>query len=198
MKNNKKVLSALILLLSSCSVLGPVKTGNETNYTLNMLPHTAIHHTHAATLLVMPTDSNAIYGTTQMAYNQKPYQVAYYAKSRWADNPAKMLNQLIIQTLQNTHYFHAVVSSVTAGNYNYVLNTQLIELKQDYTQCPSAERLVLRAQLTRTSDNRIIATKQFSVSRTATQNTACGGVVAANYAAAEMLKQLSDFCTRRI
>jgi cholesterol transport system auxiliary component len=198
MNNYRKIGITCALLLASCSVLSPVKTSTNENYLLNPHVPVAIHRSHPVTLLVTTTESNAIYNTSQMAYSLSPHQVTYFAKSRWADIPSRMLQQSIIQTLQNTHFFAAVVSSSAVGNYNYILNTQLLELTQDFTQKPSVVRMSVRAEITRASNNQIIAVKQFNAVETAPQDTPCGGVVAANRATADILQQLSSFTLRKI
>src|SRR5258708_34706301 len=144
-----------MLLLSAC--LSPVKT-DQTTYVINTLPSSiAKKPLHGGTLVVAQMDSNAVYNTTQMAYSTQPYQVSYFSKNSWADTPATMLQSLLIQTLQRTHYFSAVGSPSMVGHYDYVLGTQLLQFEQRFYQSSSAEIVVLRAQITNSATNRIIA-----------------------------------------
>ena len=98
-----------------------------------------------------------------MAYTVRPYQIAYFSRNRWAETPAQMLQPLIVQTLQDTHYFHAVVTAPFIGKYDYSLNTQILELKQDYTYKPAKLKLILRAQLSNTATSHVIATTQYAI-----------------------------------
>jgi cholesterol transport system auxiliary component len=189
---NYLVLSSAILL-SSCSVFPPAKS-NTNNYQLAQTPSVSNRSMRPITLLVLKPETNSIYNTNQIAYTLRPYEVAYFSKNHWADTPPNMLQQLIIQTLQNTHYYRAIVSPPFAGRYDYLLTSQLIELKQDFMHNPSIVRVVLRAQLTRASTGRIVAAKQFSDSQIAPENTPYGGVIAANRAVANVLAQLTRFC----
>lgn len=193
MKHKIKMTLALSSLLTSCTLIAPVKVTNDNNYLLNSTPHVTTYSTHPITLLVMPTQTNGIYYTTKMAYSTRPHQITYFAKSRWAESPTSMIQPLIIQTLQNTHYFRAVISATAIGNYDYILNSQLLELQQDFTHKPSFERMGLRVQLTRVSDNKIIAVREFNIDQDTTQETPCGGALAANQATANILHQLSQF-----
>jgi cholesterol transport system auxiliary component len=189
------IVISMLLFLSNCSVFSPIKT-DETSYELKTIPSVAIQKTRRTTLIIMQPEANSIYNTTRMVYTIKPYQVAYFAKNRWAASPGKMLQQLMIQTLQNTHYFKAVIAPPFSGMYDYILNTQLFELQQDFTHNPSVIRLRLNAQLIQSGTNRIIATKQFTVIEPAPQNTPYGGVIAANRAVSELLRQLVNFCVK--
>jgi cholesterol transport system auxiliary component len=191
----KEILIAFILLLiSSCSILSPVKSANEGNYQLTHIPAVPKKQTRPISLLVLKPDTNSIYSSNKIVYTNKPYQISYFAKNYWAETPANMLQGLMIQTLQNTHYYRAVVSPPFAGHYDYILNTQLVELKQDFTHLPSTVSVILRAQIVQTSTGRIIAAKQFSDTEIAPQNSPCGGVLAANRAVENILQQLARFC----
>lgn len=182
-----------VLLLSSC--FSAVKI-EKTRYQLTCTPSVKTYCSQKGTLVVLKPDTYPLYNTTQMAYRKYPYQMAYFAKNQWADTPSNMLQQLMVQTLQKTHYFHAVITPSFATHYDYILNTQLIDLFQDFTQHPSVVHMTLRAQLVQTRSGRIIRSKQFSVTSVASQNSPAGGVVAANCAAAQMMRKIASFCTR--
>ncbi len=189
-KNRAWVFLAM-LLLSAC--LSPVKT-EQTTYVINTLPPSiAKKPQHHGTLVVAQMDSNAIYNTTQMAYSTRPYQVSYFAKNSWADTPATMLQSLLIQTVQRTHYFSAVGSPSMVGHYDYVLDTQLLQFEQRFYKSSSEVVVVVRAQITKAATNRITATKQFTVIEAAPFNTPYGGVIAANRAAAKLMAQIARF-----
>lgn len=99
------------IILSGCSMLAPVKPEQTSNYVLNRVPSNIPHKSgHGGTILVLQPDTRPVYNTTRMAYTDKPYQVAYFGQNEWAETPSQMLQPLIMQTLQNTHHYHAVVS----------------------------------------------------------------------------------------
>lgn len=192
------LLTGLISLVTGCSVLSPVKYKPESIYELNALPkHVAAESMHPAVLLVMEPDSRPAYNTTQMAYSIKPYQIAYFVENRWAETPAKMLQPLIVQTLQNTHYFRTVVTTPFSGSYDYLLTSQLLLLQQNFTYQPALLQMKLRIQLMSAKDNRVIATQQLTIEEPIIQNTPYGGVVAANRAVEKMLKQIARFCVTK-
>jgi cholesterol transport system auxiliary component len=133
-----------------------------------------------------------------MAYSIHPYQISYYAKSAWLGKPSDMLQPMIIQALQNTHRFHAVISPGTGASAQYSLNTNIEELLQDYSRGGAFLRLTVRAQIIRLSSNQVIATQQFVIVQPMLQASPYGGVMAANQATAAMLQQLTRFCLKNI
>lgn len=163
-------------------------------YVLNSVPSIHLKKTHTAkTIMVSPVEANTLYNTTAMAYTLRPYQIAYFAKNRWADTPANMIQTLIIQALQNAHSFRSVVTPSFRGQADYVLNTQLIELQQDFLQNPSVLRLKLQVQFTNAASGNIIRSKIISVTVPTLQNSPCGGAIAANIAVRQALVQIVNF-----
>lgn len=188
-----------ILLLSSCSILSPIKSAPRTTYLISKTPdYIPKRYPQAGTLLVLPPETNPAYNSMQMAYTTKPYQISYYALNQWAETPSQMLKALIIQTLQKTHYFHAITTPPYTGRYNYILRTQIIELVQDYKSTPSVARLTISVQLIQASNNRIIGTKQLSAAVPMYQASPYNGVLATNRATAIVLKQLASYCLQRV
>jgi cholesterol transport system auxiliary component len=180
------------LLLSACSFLSPVQTSPAHNYSLNAMPSIVSRKipSKPLTILVATVQSVPAYDTTQIAYTTQPYQLAYFINSAWVATPAQMLQQLILQTLQDTRYFHAVIPPSINGHYDIALHVQLLQLQQDFLQRPSEVHLALRAQLVNIN-NEVIAAKQFSVTVPAPQDNPYGGVLAANQAVATVLQQLA-------
>lgn len=188
----KKMVSFLVFFsLSACSIFPPIKT-NSTTYLFNTTPSVnRASVSRPATLLVMMPQGSPFYNTQQIAYTTAPYQVAYFSKNNWAETPAQMLQPLIVKTLQNKHYFHAVIPSPWLGHYDYILGTQIVLLVQDFTVHPSVVHFSLRAELIQASTNRILKTQLFSTDAVAPSDTPYGGVIAANKAVAETLKKLA-------
>jgi cholesterol transport system auxiliary component len=196
MRNAKNYLILIAtLLLSGCSLLSPVQTEPAATYVLNTIPnHIPARSSHHAILLVSQPDTPPIYNTTQMAYTTKPYQVAFFGHNQWAETPSQMLLPLIIQSLQKTHYFRAVVTPPYVGEYNYLLATQILQLQQNFVRQPNVVEFSLRAQLIKMRSNQIIASKEFTVALPIRQKTPYGGVIATNRATGIILAELTNFC----
>lgn len=198
MNKIRVVIALTFCLLTSCSVFSPVKVDQQTTYVINTLPVSPKKATRHVTLLVTSPEINALYRTREIAYTISPYQIAYFSKNAWAQRPSDMMYPLLIQTLQNTHHFHAVVTSSIPTNYDYVLNTQIQELLQDYMHPTGLIHLTVRAQLIKVATNRVIATRVLTLVEPFSQKTPYAGVVATNQVTAEMLRQLAVFCIQSI
>jgi len=185
--------------LSSCSLFSPVNLTNQNTYLLNTLPlHVTQKRTRSIILLVMPPSSRPVYNTTQMAYSTKPHQIAYFSQNQWAETPAQMWSPLLVQTLQHTHYFRLVTTPPYAAHYDYILNTQILQLEQNFTCQPAMLEFAVNVQIIKTSTNRVVAAKQFYIQEPMLQKTPYYGVLAANLAAAGLLKQIAGFCVSHI
>lgn len=179
-----------------CSLLSPVKTDQPNAYVLNSVPdHVTQRPRQSITMLVAIPDTRPVFDTTKMAYTTKLYRVGYFSQNQWAETPSQMLLPLMTQTLQNTHAYRAVLTPPYAGRYDYVLNTQIIQLQQNYTRKPAMLQFSLRANIISMASNQVIASKQFTVYLPIKNATPYNGVLAANKAVSEVLAQLAQFCT---
>lgn len=191
----KIILMLSAVLLNGC--LSPLPNNHQCDYVLNAINPNCLHAPcRNVTLLVTKPKAEPIYNTTQMAYSTCPFTVSYYSKNYWADTPPNMLQALMVQSLQNTCHYHAVVPQPYSGKVDLKLNTQLVVLKQDFSYCPSRSRVVLRAQLVNASSGKVIAACQFDRCFIAPQANPYGGVIAANAAVAQILGDLAAFCLR--
>jgi cholesterol transport system auxiliary component len=134
------------------------------------------------------------FDTSQMAYLRQPHELNYFVVNRWADTPARMLEPLLVQALEQTRSFRAVVQTPGVVPANIRLDTELIRLQQDFGTRPSKVQITLRAELIDVTDKRVLAVKLFDETENAVSDDAYGGVIAANLALQRVLAQLSDFC----
>lgn len=181
------------LLMTGCTLFSPVKNQQQNTYIINSIPGCVPKAPLSPlTLLVTPPQTTQPYNTNQIAYSTCPFTLSYFAKNFWVDTPPQMLLPLIVQSMQETCHFHAVVIPPFAGGYDLVLNTQLLQLKQDFSCHPSRVHLMLRAQFIDATGH-VIATRQFCITAVAPCDDPYGGVVAANKAVASLLAQLTRF-----
>ena len=177
--------------LSSCSLLSPNQSEPTTFYILQAPSPPVVKSSHyQKTLLVTKMQADNFYNTTQMAYTTQPYQIAYFAYHRWADTPANMLQSQMMEALKSTRRFQVVGTFSPGVRYDYILNTQLLEIQQVFSPQASFVHLRVNAQWVNAASHRVIATKQFSVIEKAPQRTPYGGAIAANQAMDKMLRQL--------
>jgi cholesterol transport system auxiliary component len=141
------------------------------------------------TLLVLAPEARPLFDSPQMAYTVQPHQVAYFARNQWAERPARMLQPLLVRTLEATGAF-AVITPPYTGAPVLTLRTELIDLVQDFTQDPPVLRFGLRMQLS-DAGQRILLTREMTLREAMVQRAPAAGVAAANQAMAKALRGLA-------
>ena len=193
----KPALIACLAFFSGCTLFSPVNVDTKKNVLNNIPLDLRSESTRPATLLVLEPETMPAYATTQMAYSTQAYQIAYFTKNDWAETPSQMIRPLIVQTLRNTHYFSAVLAPPDFGRHTFVLRSEILELKQDFTSEPPMLQLAMRISLSREATNQVVATKELSVSQPMSERNPYAGVVAANEALAKLLRELAEFVVEK-
>lgn len=179
------------ILLIGCS---PVATPEVKQYNLDRLSTKRIaKHATIKTLFVAAPKAASGYEREDMIYVKQPYMLNAFAKNEWVAPPAEMLTPVLVQSLQNSGYFRAVVAAPYSGKTNYRLNTTLIELNQNFMKQPSETHITVKVDLVNVDKNIIIATKRFHEKQRTVSNTPYGGVLAANQACQRLMTRLSTF-----
>jgi len=143
------------------------------------------------TLLVFAPEGRPAIDTTQMAYTLRDHHLAYFAQNQWAETPPRMLQPLLVRTLEATGAFRAVLTPPHPGGNSLTLRTEIVDLVQDFTQEPPVVRFALRVRLS--DDSRLLATREITLREPMQQRTPYAGVVAANQAVARALRELAAF-----
>jgi cholesterol transport system auxiliary component len=184
------------ILLASCTA---IKTPVTNQYKLSAFSNKKLadQGTRQSILVTIP-DAVAGYQTDQMLYIKRPFELNPFVKNAWIDKPADMLFPLIVQSLQCSGYFYAVASSPHAEQTDYRLDTQLIELQQNFLKKPSVIDFVAKVVLTHVADNHVVASRLISEHPPCPMDTPYGGVIAANRAAKNFTAKLSQFVTSQI
>ncbi len=144
-------------------------------------------------VLVSVPQARAGVDTPRMAYLRRPYEVQYYANNQWADTPAKMLAPLLVQALERTGTWRAVVQMPHTVRGEYRVDSELLAAQQEFFQNPSLFRLTLRVQLVSLRDQRVLGTRGFEAIEHAPSENAYGAVLAANRALATLLDQVANW-----
>ena len=189
------LLVSSFLLLMACS---PVKTPLTNQYKLTAFSSKHLVNQSKHSILVTAPDAVGGYQTEQMLYMQKPYELSAFVKNAWVDQPANMLFPLIVQSLQRSGYFFAIASTPHAESTEDRLDTQLLELHQNFLKKPSVIDLVAKVVLTHVSDNRVVASRVISQHVRCPMDTPYGGVIAANKAAENFTAELANFVVSKV
>jgi cholesterol transport system auxiliary component len=191
----KLLLLLASLLVAACGGLAAPKVASQNIYVLEGVP--VIQAAQARRDLVIAVSlPRALPGfdTSQMAYVEKPHELNYFVTSRWADTPARMLEPLIAQAIEQTGGFKAVVETSGVIPADVRLDTELVRLQQDFQTRPSRVQFTLRARLVDVRGKRLLAVQEFDEVENADSEDAYGGVTAANRLLQRMLGRLAGFC----
>jgi cholesterol transport system auxiliary component len=193
----RSMICALVVLVSACA-LGPVETSAPRTYFLNpemswKNPLPGGMRSRAAILLITQPRAQAGFDTARMAYLLRPYEVNYYAFNQWADTPARLLHRIMVENLDKSGQWSAVLQIPSALQAQYRLDCDNLILEQQFFSRPSRVRLALRAQIIETKSQRILASRYFEYLEDAPTDDAYGGVLAANHAAAKLLSEMADW-----
>jgi len=183
---------------ASCSLLPPsaVEARKEA---LTKLPAELPHgKTHPGTLLVLAPEAVPLYDTVQMAYQLRPYEIAYFSQTEWAQRPVLILQPLLVRMLQDGAYFRAVATPPFMGHYTHALRTEIVTLLQDFTAEPPTLQLTLRFQLVAAAGGDPVATKEINVREPMREKSPYAGAVAANDATAKALRELAEFVQAQV
>lgn len=131
--------------------------------------------------------------TQRMAYTQRPYEVSYYATHQWADSPARMVTPLLIQALEQTGHWRAIIPMPTSVRGDHRVEIDQLELVQNFRQKPSQVRLALRVQVIKLPEFLVLGTRLFDAAEAAATDDAYGGAVAANRAVERLMKEIAGW-----
>jgi len=185
------LLIAVITILQSCS---PIKNPISNEYQLSQFSAARLsQHAEKHSILVSLPEAAAGYDSTDMIYVEKPFELRAYANNAWISAPNNMLLPLITQSLQQSGLFFAVASNVTGTQTDYRLDSQLIELKQNFLRKPSTLDLSLKITLIRQHDDEIVASAVFRESVPCESDSPYGGVLAANKATLNLTAKVTNF-----
>lgn len=199
------------LLGTGCSGLLPKPAAAPTRYTLdsatpeaasnatpNATPNAAPPATAAAPagapsiVVALPTAA-AGFDSTRMVYLLRPQALQAYAYAEWVDTPARLMAPLLVQALQRTGAFRAVLQSPSSAIGGLRLETELIRLQHEHTQTPSAVRLTLRTVLLEVATRQPLATREFDVRVPAPSDDPAGCVAATGTATRQLLAELAAY-----
>jgi cholesterol transport system auxiliary component len=149
-------------------------------------------------LLVSSVLASPGFDSSDMAYVRTPHQIEYFARHRWVDAPARMLEPLLSQAAAQTGLFRSVAEPGGGTRADLRLDSKLLHLQQACRLNPSELQLALRVSLVDVANARIVGSRTLSISEPIYERTPYAGVEAANRAVARLLSQLQDFLAEQV
>jgi cholesterol transport system auxiliary component len=178
--------------LAGCAALPSPPVAVQTF--LLSVPYTGPRGGVGPLLLVTMPRATAGYERPGIAYRRSPTRLDYYAESEWADEPARLLEPLLVAAIEASGGFEAVVSMDTGIGAALRLDTEILRLDHDLVGSPGRGRVSLRARLIDVARGRVLATRVFDASVPSPSDNAEGAVAAINSALARVLGQVVALC----
>ena len=184
----------LSLSLTACSMLPRSQPVLLDRYTLDT-PAWQLQEAApgAPVLLVTRPLARVELDSPRMAYREQDHQLRYFARSRWVDAPAQLLLPGLVEALEASGQFGAVVRVGSAALTGLRLDTELLEFSQDFRTEPSEFHLRLRLQLVDLETRAVLASRIFATRAVAPERSPRGVAQAANAAWTSLLPDLAEF-----
>jgi cholesterol transport system auxiliary component len=185
--------------LCGCDVLGKSSVPPPALYALDSAPLPTSQRVPGTapgsglTLIISSPHAASGFDTQRIVYLREDHQLEYFAHSEWVDPPARMLGPLLVSAAQQTGAFAAVVLATGTAAGDLRLNTDILQLQQNFQVRPSRVQLTLRAYLTDEKTRRVLAWKEFHGEAAAADDSPQGGVAAANQVVQTVLAQMAQF-----
>lgn len=196
-KIGKLFLLSVLLIVSSCSSLQPVKQPVINTYILDGVSRQQFNISSTQlTLLVSNVTASSGYETSDLLYIDRPHQLKSFSKSKWISPPAKMILPLLVQSLRNSQRFRAVVFSPYSGIADMRLDVHLLKLQHEFFKRPSQVRMSLQIDLINNATSKVIVSRRFEVVKEARYDNPYGGVIAANVATTALLENTVSFVVK--
>jgi cholesterol transport system auxiliary component len=109
-----------------------------------------------------------------------------------------MLTPLILNTLKAKSLFSVVTLTPSTANSHYSLDTQIIQLQQEFFSPQSRERFKFRVTLIDNVKHEVVFVRELETVVAAKTDNPYGGVVAANEAVQILLEQLALLCNEAV
>jgi len=158
------------------------------------------------TLLVDPPRAASGHDSELMAYQRTPQRIDYYARHQWVDTPAHLLVPWLVQALQHSGAFAAVLKASSGVTVDWRLQTDNLQLMHHVAPestaasglaaAPGYVTLALQAVLIDTRTRRVLATRHFESRQPAPSADAAGSAAAAQAAALDLSQQIASFCAQ--
>lgn len=183
--------AAACLALAACSLPVADSGPPARQYLLSADFGSAAPAPDGAVLMVARPRASAGYDSPRMLYLEEPARLDAFAHNRWAAAPPEMLEPLLVDALEATGAFRAVVDGGSGLRSDLRLDTEVLELQQEFFDRPSRIRLALRAILVDARSGDVLFSRTFETSEPAPGNDPESGVAAANAAVERLLGEVA-------
>jgi cholesterol transport system auxiliary component len=186
--------SCAILVLGACSAIGNNK--GPQLYTLQPLAATTSDAPSMPwQLAVGVPDAPANLDSARIALSESATTTDYFANAEWTDRAPIIVQNLLIQSFDNSGKVKAVFRDTATLHTDYVLQTEIRDFEAQYAQPNAAPQVLVRieARLLKMPDHDIVGTFNAQQNTQAQQNNLNSIITAFNTAVGATLQQTIDW-----
>jgi len=128
--------------------------------------------------------------SSKMRYSYSISEQGAYLNAQWSNNIGKLLQGTVIQTLEQSRLFKAVLPYESTAGEDYRLETSIFDFSHHVRGTSSHAVVSIQFSLINTYTGRLIKTKRFSYRESTSSIDAKGYVEATNVAVDKLTKDL--------
>ncbi len=190
----RKILGFVMLaMLSACSsLLAPAPDKDRFVLQAPTCPSAATAE-NGATLLVRATTSSKLFDSQKIIFNDTAETRGFYQFAAWAESPVLQFTRLLLGRMECVGIFHSVSRGNEAARADYILSTEIIDFRHDYTEKPGKALVTVRAEFYAPASRTMLASRVFSREVPVTEFNAEGAVHAFSQASEQVLSDLAGW-----
>lgn len=186
------VVATSLVSLGGCALVDVASEPAPRFFTLTPPALQSMTSAVPAQLSVQAFTTSAALNTSRIVYQPSENEIKYYAGARWADQTPAMIRRLMVETLERSGAFAAVLGEGAPAQADYMLSGEI----RRFAATPAAGdekrvEIVLLTRLTEKGSGRIVGTKLFSGTVTSPDGGMDNVVGAYNAALGKVLSELS-------
>ncbi|RMG30382.1 MAG: hypothetical protein D6721_03875 [Gammaproteobacteria bacterium] len=188
-----------LILVPACTLLPPAPRQPMHRYRLELAPGAVGRVPGRQDVVeIGPIRVFPAYATARIAYRGEGGGLAYHARHRWVDAPARQLAPLLADALAASGCCRAVVlpGAGVAPRVRLVLN--LLRFEIDYRPRPAVFRLTARLQVVDVPNRRVLAARRLSLSEPLAARSPAAGVAAADRCLARLAAAAAHLLGRSV
>ncbi len=180
------------LVLASCSgIITPGPAPNLYNLTPKSLFPEDLPRVDSQIVVAEPLAAGGL-DSNRIALRPTPTELKYYARARWTERAPKMIQTLLVESLENTGRIVAVGRQAIGLRSDYDLKTELREFQAEYFNGAETAPLIrvrINAKVIAQPRQMIIASRSFESYMTAAGSDISSIVVGFDEALGKVLKE---------
>jgi ABC-type uncharacterized transport system auxiliary subunit len=145
------------------------------------------------TIKILEPVTNKHLNNVSLYYSKDKYLLQTYKLSKWSDYPVKMILQEVSSKLDQLGIYDNIITSHIYSNFNYILQSELLDFKQNINDKESYIRLRIKFYLIKNNRKKRVVSRTFNYKIKCNSIDAYGSVEAYNKSINLLINDLSSW-----